>query len=488
MSAISISLTPGYQFTSGELLSNSKLNALGQPAISLLGQLSTQQIGAQAVTTPNIALNAITEALMANATFTPDGNGTAPFAAGWLSNLFVQQGAGPVTGRTNCLCTNTSGTPTTGVTTTADELVLKDGNDNYYRVTGVNVAALTTTNGAGGLDTGAVAASTWYYVYVISNGPTATAPTVQALISLGQPSPAVLPTGYTFYALVGAVYTNGTGQLTLFRAFNRRVYTPEVMIFTGQALTTAWAAQTTNPSAGVSGLPMIAKRVFGTVGVTGPGGCGVAGDTNGTGACYATGYAPVEALVLVGAISGVSIHQLAYTGTGPYTVTATCLTNHNLVNGAYVTITGATHTQYNVANVQVTVTSLTTFTYSVASSPGAGETGSAAVFACPLLAEATTTGGHGLVNGQTVNISGTTQAQYNGTFVVTVQSPTTFSYLMATAPGVTASGSPVMTVPLIDGWVGASYFDVPVETAQAVYVKASSTAAINQLVITGYEF
>jgi hypothetical protein len=311
MSAISIALTPGYQFTTGELLTNAKLNALGQPAIQLQGQLSTQQLGAQAVTTPILADGAVTEAKVATGTFTPDGTGAAPFAAGFLSNLFVSQAAGPVAGRTNCVCTNNATTPLTQVTTTADELVLKDANDNYYRVRNVNVTANSLASGVNGLDTGTVAASTWYYVYVISNGPTATTPTVQALISTGQPAPAALPTGYTYYALVGAVFTNTSNQFPYFRAFNRRMYTQESVIFTSQVLTTGWAAQTTNPTGGtVSGLPVIAKRAYGMVGTVGAGGCGVANDANGTGACYGVG---TGAAVLDGFSVGAAFFDVAVT-------------------------------------------------------------------------------------------------------------------------------------------------------------------------------
>lgn len=93
---------------------------------------------------------------------------------------------------------------------TVDELVLENGSNLYASVRGVNV----TINAAGAvgqpnsLSTGALAASTWYYVWVWYNGttvcgtldPSATAPTA--------------PSGYTaaYRARVGAVRTDSSGN------------------------------------------------------------------------------------------------------------------------------------------------------------------------------------------------------------------------------------------------------------------------------------
>lgn len=58
-------------------------------------------------------------------------------------------------------------------------------------------------------------------------------------------------------------------------------------------------------------------------------------------------------------------------------------------------------------------------------------------------ATATTAEPHGLLTGQSVVISGATPSQYNGTFQITVTGSNTFTYTMASDPGVDASGSPV---------------------------------------------
>lgn len=66
-------------------------------------------------------------------------------------------------------------------------------------------------SGAGGLDTGVVAASTWYYIYVISSSTDpATFPT-NSLASLADETPTTFPTGFDKHRMIGAVVTTGAG-------------------------------------------------------------------------------------------------------------------------------------------------------------------------------------------------------------------------------------------------------------------------------------
>lgn len=88
-------------------------------------------------------------------------------------------------------------------------LIVRDIKANCVNTTGVNVNYNTGTSGAGGLDTGAIAASTWYNEYVIYNPAT---DTVAALLSLSTTTP-TLPTGYTYWARVGAIRTDGSSNL-----------------------------------------------------------------------------------------------------------------------------------------------------------------------------------------------------------------------------------------------------------------------------------
>lgn len=89
------------------------------------------------------------------------------------------------------------------VTITADEIILEGSPGSYLTVRAVNITALSAAgSGANGLDTGTSTASTWYSVWVISNGTT-----TAGLLSLSATAP-TMPSGYTFKARVGWVRTD----------------------------------------------------------------------------------------------------------------------------------------------------------------------------------------------------------------------------------------------------------------------------------------
>ena len=56
-----------------------------------------------------------------------------------------------------------------------------------------------------------------------------------------------------------------------------------------------------------------------------------------------------------------------------------------------------------------------------------------------LTATLTTAAAHGLITGNQVTISGATESNYNGTYIITVTGATTFTYTMATAPSANAT-------------------------------------------------
>ena len=76
---------------------------------------------------------------------------------------------------------------------------------------GLSLSASTASTGANGLDTGTIAASTWYYVHVIHNPTTST---TSLLLSLSATSP-TLPSGYTYSARVGSIRTDATNKYPL---------------------------------------------------------------------------------------------------------------------------------------------------------------------------------------------------------------------------------------------------------------------------------
>lgn len=93
------------------------------------------------------------------------------------------------------------------VTYTLDELVTGDGAGEYLTTRNWNSTITMTTAGAGGLDTGGVAASTWYYAYGITKDDG----TKALIASLSSAAP-TLPVGYTKWARIGSFRTDGTAN------------------------------------------------------------------------------------------------------------------------------------------------------------------------------------------------------------------------------------------------------------------------------------
>jgi hypothetical protein len=109
-------------------------------------------------------------------------------------------------------------------------------------------------------------------------------------------------------------------------------------------------------------------------------------------------------------------YEVSLTGTGAVintltyvTTTATCttVTNHNLSTGDYVVIAGASMAAYN-GGFNIVVTGATTFTYTMASNPGANGTGASYTYAQWVAVGGANGGGSDqvfFVNSQTVTTS-----------------------------------------------------------------------------------
>jgi hypothetical protein len=76
------------------------------------------------------------------------------------------------------------------------------------------------TPGAGALDIGTEAPSTWYYIFAISDGGAKSA----LIFSLNQYKPA-MPDGYTYYARIGVVFNNAGSNFVAFAQTGNRVET-----------------------------------------------------------------------------------------------------------------------------------------------------------------------------------------------------------------------------------------------------------------------
>jgi len=93
------------------------------------------------------------------------------------------------------------------VSVSCDEIILEDSTNNYTTARNVNLSINTTATGVNGLDTGIIAASTWYSTWVIRKPDG----TIAGLLSLSATAP-TLPTGYTYKARVGWARTDATGN------------------------------------------------------------------------------------------------------------------------------------------------------------------------------------------------------------------------------------------------------------------------------------
>jgi hypothetical protein len=102
--------------------------------------------------------------------------------------------------------------------------------------TSKTTSAWVVGSAVGGLDTGTIANSTWYYFYAIRRPDTGV---VDVVFSLSSSAP-TLPTNYTQFRYIGAGLTNGSGQWTKFTQAGDDFYwdTP-VLDFSGAGITTA---------------------------------------------------------------------------------------------------------------------------------------------------------------------------------------------------------------------------------------------------------
>lgn len=140
-------------------------------------------------------------------------------------------------GRTN------SSNPNYQVDFTASELSVKTSANASLTLYTVSVTADITASGANGLDTGSEAGDTWYYLYVIYNPSTAT---VASLLSASATSP-TLPSGYTYFALVGAVRNDGSSNFIKYQQNGMAVtFESPQAVLSGGAATTETAITVTS--------------------------------------------------------------------------------------------------------------------------------------------------------------------------------------------------------------------------------------------------
>ncbi len=135
----------------------------------------------------------------------------------------------------NLVITNTtSGTAASHVLVTADQVMLWNASNGAINIQNVSLDINANAAGANGLDTGSFTANTWYYVWVIYNGVTATA---AGLLSASATAP-TMPAGFTYKARFGAIRAGaGPAFLNMMQKGRRAQYL--VGTFGGNALAAA---------------------------------------------------------------------------------------------------------------------------------------------------------------------------------------------------------------------------------------------------------
>lgn len=140
----------------------------------------------------------------------------ADYTAGiaWNASKAVAVACMGLAARASGLRLAPGGTPASQVAVTADRVTVRNAGGTLFGVIeALSATADLTTSGAGGLDTGSEASSTWYYLFAISDT-SGTNPDA-VLLSTSATSP-TLPAGYDVFARLGAAYNDGGSDLVPF--------------------------------------------------------------------------------------------------------------------------------------------------------------------------------------------------------------------------------------------------------------------------------
>lgn len=145
---------------------------------------------------------------------------------------------------------NNTGTPNSQIDIAADQVIMTQlSSATAILATAVALTVNTSTTGANGLDTGSRASSTWYNLFLISNGST-----TSGLASLSATAP-TLPSGYIYFMRIGAMLTDGSGNF-----FKTRIVGNRAQYQASRAMSTVSSATLTAVATG-NFVPPTATRI-----------------------------------------------------------------------------------------------------------------------------------------------------------------------------------------------------------------------------------
>jgi len=164
----------------------------------------------------------------------------------------------------NLLIKNNTTHPTYQLDVTADYAAAVDSSGNLTLLTSVSGTVDISASGANGLDTGAKAVSTWYYIFVIAK----TDGTKALLLSLSSTAP-TMPAGYTYKLLLGSIRNNAGNNFV-----NINQLDDAVVMDLDIAVVSAGTDATYTAVDIATAVPPIAKRVSGSAVSTSAAGAG----------------------------------------------------------------------------------------------------------------------------------------------------------------------------------------------------------------------
>lgn len=166
------------------------------------------------------------------------------------------------------------------LTIDAGAITLLNSSNNAIRFVAPSTQTVNiASSGANGLDAGAEASNTWYYIWAISDGTN-----FRGLLSTSASSP-TMPSGYTYKLMVGVVRNDNSSNFVAFYQYQDEVFTAGTQVLTNTAPGSVNTLQSLSVSSAVPPNAVTCKGLMFAEGVdANDWGIIVAGDSNGVGA------------------------------------------------------------------------------------------------------------------------------------------------------------------------------------------------------------